>query len=82
MLSQATAQRGQYRKLSELTPSSKNPRLHSDERIAGRVAACAIQSPGLAEHNLTGRMRMQGSRDSDIHKVSVPQAYLGERHAN
>src|ERR1022692_2896330 len=52
MLSQATAQRIEHRKLSELTPYPKNPRRHSDAQIAqiaGSIAQFGFNAPILID---------------------------------
>ena len=52
MLSQATAQRIEHRKLAELAPSPRNPRRHSDAQIAqiaGSIAQFGFNSPILID---------------------------------
>src|ERR1700722_4423343 len=52
MLSQATAQRIEHWKLSELAPSPRNPRRHSDAQIAqiaGSIAHFGFNSPILID---------------------------------
>ena len=85
MLSQATAQRVEHWKLSELPPYPRNSRRHSDAQmaqIAGSITVRAILSPFSQIPVLTECVRLQGARNSNTATVPVAEVYTGGHRAN
>src|ERR1017187_4470238 len=77
MLSRATAQRIEQRKLSDLTPYPRNPRRHSDAQIAqiaGSIAQFGFNSPILIDSKgniIAGHGRYLAALKLGLEKVPV-----------